>query len=156
MDKKLRSREGVSGAQSVGRDPEAVARILVANLNRIKIDMKAMSRLPARASAQYVEESYLALACAQLLAIDRTVKRLDIRGPLIGHYKKLFPPKMAERFEAYKLAYTQKMDITPAFAASLGLVGHEVLAVNLSALQSHFKDTLLSATKELHGLGFAA
>lgn len=155
MDQKLRSIEEVRHVQTMDRSPEAVARMLMADLKRAKINQNLMNRLPPKATQRYLQESFLALASAQMLAIDQDVLKLDLRGPLIGSFRKQCPAELQERFEVYKRDFTQQGDVSNAFAEFLGLVGHEKLAVNLAPFNDQFVAIYSSSRNELRKLGLS-
>jgi len=155
MGKKVEAQQEARNLSTMDRSPEGVARMLMADLRRSAINQNLMDRLPPKARALYLQESFLALASAQMLAIDQTVLRLDSRGPLMGSFRKQCPAEFVERYDAYKRDFTQHKDISNTFAGFLGLVDHEKAAVNLAPVSEQFNSLNTSSTNLLKKLGLA-
>lgn len=155
MGKKIQSQQEAHSLSTMDRSPEGIARMLMADLRRSPINQNLMDGLPPKARSLYLQESFLALASAQMLAIDQTVLRLDSRGPLMGSFRKQCPAEFVERYEAYKRDFTQHQDISNTFAGFLGLVDHEKIAVNLAPVTEQFNSLNTSSRTLLKKLGLA-
>lgn len=155
MSKKIESQQEARSLSTMDRSPEGVARMLMADIRRSAINQDLMNRLPPKAKALFLQESFLALASAQMLAIDQTVLRLDSRGPLMGSFRKQCPAEFVERYDAYKRDFSQHKDISNTFAGFLGLVDHEKIAVNLEPFNKQFLALHTSSSHQLRRLGLA-
>lgn len=154
MDSKTQDINQKKFELAVNRDPTTIVSHMKQNLRSEKINSRGLrSNGSGKINMKYATESYILLASAQLMAIDLNVNALDVRGPLIGHYRKDFDSEFQSKYEKYKKEFISANRVDQAFAESMGLNGAEMLLLDAAALNESFIKIYKSGINYLRDVG---